>query len=162
MTISTEEFAVPASAVFDVITDPYSYPNWLVGTLNIRRVSSDWPLTGSYFTHTVGFGPVRIPDRTTIRAIDRPRIVEMLVRARPAMEAVVRFEVTSSASGCTLRMHETPIGVFKVMSMFVKPLIRLRNERSLRRLKSMFDADAQYARSLTHERQPTVRRASGH
>ena len=137
MTITEQQFTVPASTLFDAITNPYSYPKWLVGTRHIRYVSSNWPQPTSYFKHTVGFGPIAIPDRTTVRVIEQPRMVEMLVRARPVIEAVVRFEVNPSPAGCTLRMEETPVGVYKLFSAFAQPLIRLRNERSLHRLRSM-------------------------
>ena len=47
-------------------------------------------------------------NRTTARGIDAPNMLELLVRARPAIEAVVVFQVTrlvaeaslSVASGC--------------------------------------------------------------
>jgi len=158
MTITEQEFDVTAPTLFDAITNPYSYPNWLVGTRRIRGVSSNWPQPTSYFKHTVGFGPLAIPDRTTVRAIEEPRMVEMLVRARPAIEAVVRFEIAPSRLGCTLRMEETPVGVYKILSALAGPLIRLRNERSLQRLRSMLDTDPYPRSTLRHTQDDATHR----
>lgn len=139
MAITEQTFNVSASTLFDTLVNPDTYPYWLVGARNIRDVSADWPQPDSYFKHTVGFGPIAIPDRTTVRCIDRPRTLEMLVRARPVIEAIVRFEVTSSLSGCTLRMEETPVGVYKVFSVVAQPVIRARNDRSMKRLRSFIE-----------------------
>lgn len=136
MATTEQTFLVPASDLFAVLTDPETYPHWLVGTRHIRAVSSDWPVPGSFFKHTVGFGPIAIPDRTTVRGIDAPDMLELLVRARPAIEAVVVFQVAPTESGCALQMTETPVGLYKVMSAIAQPLIRLRNERSMTRLKA--------------------------
>ena len=139
MAITEQTFAVPASTLFDTLVNPETYPQWLVGTRLIREVSADWPQPGSFFKHIVGFGPIAIPDRTTVRSVDRPTTLEMLVRARPAIEAVVRFEVADSSSGCVLTMRETPVGVYRLFSAAAQPLIRARNERSLRRLRSFVE-----------------------
>ena len=111
MAITQQAFPLSASTLFDTLVNPDTYPQWLVGTRHIREVSADWPQPASYLKHTVGFGPIAIPDRTTVRAIDRATMLELLVRARPVIEAVVRFEVLPTVSGCTLTMRETPVGV---------------------------------------------------
>lgn len=140
MIVTEQTFDVGPADLFGVISDPYTYPEWLVGTKQIREVSADWPDPGSFFRHTVGFGPVAIPDRTDSREVVIPCVLELLVRARPAIEAVVRFEITIRDGGSRLRMTETPVGPFKFLAPLAQPLIRARNERSLRRLKSFVEA----------------------
>lgn len=142
MAITEQDFSVSATALFAALTNPETYPRWLVGAKNIRSVSDDWPQPKSYFEHTVGFGPVVIPDRTTVRAIDPPDMLEMLVRARPFLEAVVRFEVAATPAGSHVSMQETPIGIYKGISAVAQPLIRARNERSLQRLKAYVESSA--------------------
>lgn len=139
MTITEQTFKSAAGELFAVLVNPDTYPQWLVGTKNIRDVAPDWPRPGSFFKHTVGFGPLTIADKTTVRAVDAPRTLEMLVRARPALEAVVRFEVISKSDGCKVIMTETPVGVYKFVSLLAQPLIRARNERSMKRLKDLVD-----------------------
>lgn len=133
-------FTITAKELFDAVTDPETYPRWLVGARKIRAVSPDWPSPNSHFEHTVGFGPIVIADTTSVIDVEPPRMLELLVRARPAVEAVVRFEVEPSPSGCTLRMTETPAGIYKLISAMAQPLIRGRNERSLDHLASYLES----------------------
>jgi hypothetical protein len=51
----------------------------------------------------------------------------------------VRFDIVANGPVSVLRMTETPIGVFKLISPMAQRLIRARNERSLRRLKAVLD-----------------------
>jgi len=137
MTVTEQTFEVSSGALFALLAEPETYPHWLVGAKGIREVSPDWPAVGSSFKHVVGFGPLAIPDRTTVRKLAAPTMIELLVRARPLLEAVVRFEVEDRAGGCRLRMTETPVGVYKFLAPLARPLIRARNERSLHRLRDV-------------------------
>ncbi|MCU1366326.1 MAG: hypothetical protein JWN39_1965 [Ilumatobacteraceae bacterium] len=139
MTVTEQKFDITPTALFDVLVDPTTYPKWLVGAKRIREVSPDWPAAESWFKHTVGFGPIAIPDRTTVRDVEAPIMLELLVRARPAIEAIVRFDIVPKTDGCLLRMTETPVGIHKLLSPVMQPLIRARNERSLQRLRGLTD-----------------------
>ena len=87
--------------------------------------------------------------RTTVRAVDPPDMLELHVRARPFLEAVVRFEVAASPTGCRLSMRETPVGIYKGISALAQPLIRARNERSLQRLKAHLESPSSAASTAT-------------
>jgi Polyketide cyclase / dehydrase and lipid transport len=137
MTVTEQSFEVSAVALFAVLAEPETYPRWLVGAKDVREVTPDWPAVGSSFKHVVGFGPLAIPDRTTVRKLDAPAMFELLVRARPLLEAVVRFEVEDVGAGSRLRMTETPVGIYRFIAPLARPLIRARNERSLRRLQEV-------------------------
>ena len=142
MTVTEKTFDVSPATLFAAVVEPETYPQWLVGTKKIREVSPDWPEPQSYFKHVVGFGPLAIPDTTTARDIEALHMFELLVRARPAIEAVVRFEVIAKGSGSLLRMTETPVGIFKIAAPLIQPLVRARNERSLSRLASLLERAA--------------------
>jgi hypothetical protein len=142
MAITEQAFEVPAESLFETLVNPATYPQWLIGTRHIRSVSEHWPEPASYFKHTVGIGPIAIADRTTLSFIDRPHTLELVVRARPVLEAVVRFDVSTSPSGCVLRMEEQPIGVFKLLAGVAQRLIATRNQLSMERLKSMMETEA--------------------
>jgi uncharacterized protein YndB with AHSA1/START domain len=134
MTVTERAYDVEPSDLFAYLVDPETYPAWLVGTKRIRTVGATWPQPGSSFKHLVGFGPVAIADTTTSRSIEAPAMLELFVRARPLIEAVVRFDVTPTTNGCLLRMTETPAGAYQLVSPIMQPLIQARNERSLTRL----------------------------
>jgi uncharacterized protein YndB with AHSA1/START domain len=138
--VTERTFDVPAARLFATLVEPESYPRWLVGAKHIREVVDGWPAVGSHFKHVVGFGPFAIPDRTTVRETTPPHVLELLVRARPLLEAVVRFEVTDVGSSCHLRMTETPVGSYRFLAPIAGPLIRARNERSLQRLQAVVSA----------------------
>jgi uncharacterized protein YndB with AHSA1/START domain len=132
--VVTRTIAAPVGTVYDVIEDPTTYPEWLVGAKRIRGVDPSWPRPGSEFEHEVGGGPVKVHDTTEI-TLDRPeRELRLIARARPLFEADVRFEVAPDATGTLVRMSERPRGIFVVTAPFARPLVRARNERSLRRL----------------------------
>lgn len=141
MAISEADFSVSVSDLFDVIVDPETYPRWLIGTRRIRAVSDDWPSPQSSFKHSVGFGLLMIADVSTLRAIQPPVMMELLVRARPVLEAVVRFELAPTSAGSRLTMRETPIGVCSVLAAVAQPLIQARNEASLHRLRALVEPD---------------------
>ena len=75
MAVSEQQFSSTVSEVFEVLVTPESYPRWLVGARRIRAVSPDWPQPGSSFQHGVGFGPIAIADRSTVRAVEAPRML---------------------------------------------------------------------------------------
>ena len=141
MATSEADFSVSVSDLFDVIVDPETYPRWLIGTRRIRAVSDDWPSPQSSFKHSVGFGLLMIADVSTLRAIQPPVMMELLVRARPVLEAVVKFELAPTSAGSRLTMRETPIGVCSVFAAVAQPLIQARNEASLHRLRALVEPD---------------------
>ena len=140
MTVTGRTFSTSAATLFEVLVEPTTYPRWLVGAKQIRDVSPQWPQPGSFFKHTVGFGPVAISDRTTVRELQPPRLLVLFVRARPAIEAVVRFELTDVVGGCELVMTEQPVGVYKLAAPVMQPLVKRRNDRSLQRLQDVVDS----------------------
>src|SRR5690606_13428608 len=100
------------------------------------------PEPGASFHHRVGFGPLQVADRTTVVEIAPPRVLELLVRARPLVEATVRFEVLGPPEGrsCLLRMVEQPNGPWRAVGAALVPLLQARNDRSLERLAGAIEA----------------------
>jgi uncharacterized protein YndB with AHSA1/START domain len=143
--VTTVQRHLPASAteVFEVLVDPETYPKWLLGAQAIRNVTEGWPAVGSAFDHRVGWGPLQIPDRTTVRRIVRPCLLELQVRVRPLIEAVATFELADDGDGCLVTISEEPCGPFKLGSVLFDPLIRLRNRRSLQRLAELVEQASQ-------------------
>lgn len=95
--------------VFAALTDPSTYPQWLRGCKEIRAVDADWPEPGSAFHHRVGVWPLHVDDRTEVVALDRPRRLELLARARPAGDARVVFDLAPEGDGCRVALRERPV-----------------------------------------------------
>jgi hypothetical protein len=126
-------------AVFDVLSDPRSFARWVVGSRKIRGADPEWPAEGTSFDHSVGLGPFTLADCTSVKRSERPRLLTLLVRARPLTQAVVTLQMRRAAAGTLVEMDEHPADrrsrIF--FNAFTQPLIRLRNAESLRRLKAL-------------------------
>ena len=142
MAVTQRHLDASADEVFAVLGDPTTYPQWLIGAQEIRNVTPDWPAVGSAFDHRVGWGPLQIPDRTSVRRIVPSRLLELQVRARPLIEAVATFTITDDAPGCVVAVDESPSGIFTCARPLLDPLIAVRNRRSLDRLATVVERAA--------------------
>lgn len=136
--------ATPAE-VFAVLSDPESYPEWVVGAKRIRDADDEFPAEGSSFHHAVGGGPVDIKDSTTVIELDEPRRIVLRARARPAGIAHVELtleDVGGPGGGRTKVEMEEHVVEPKPLAManpVLDPLMHTRNSESLRRLKELVE-----------------------
>jgi uncharacterized protein YndB with AHSA1/START domain len=130
--------------VFDVLADPHSYADWVVGSSDIRDVEGNWPEPGSTFHHTQFVPKVGIKDTTTVLESQPPRRLKLCVRARPLVVGEVVFELRASDGGTRVTMTETPVG--GIQAPIHNPVfdagLRLRNAETLRRLKKLAESGA--------------------
>ena len=92
--------------VLEVLADGWSYVTWVVGASRMRGVDAHWPQKGSHIAHSVGLWPLLIDDVTRSRWWDPDRGIELLAKAWPAGEALIRIEVLAAPEGCTVIMAE--------------------------------------------------------
>lgn len=100
----------PASAVWQVLCDGWTYANWVVGTARIRDVDPDWPEADTRIKHSVGPWPLLIQDRTvSLRSVPER---ELAIRARgwPLGEAqvVIRIDPTGPEQ-CRVSISEDAV-----------------------------------------------------
>lgn len=132
---------VPADpeAVYAVLSDPTTYPDWLVGAQRIRGVDADFPNPGSEFAHSVGpTRAVTVDDRTEATAADPPHRLDLHVRAG-LFRADVELCVEPAEGGSQVRFLERPTGPAAVLTPVLKPFLLARNAESLRRLSSYLE-----------------------
>jgi uncharacterized protein YndB with AHSA1/START domain len=128
-------------AVWAVLADPTTYPDWLVGAQVIRSVDQEFPEPGADFHHAVGPSEdVALPDSTTALEAERPHKLSLKVRARPFFEAVVRFRLTPTETGTELVLEEEPIGPARFVAPLLRPLLVARNAKSLEQLRDLVEA----------------------
>ena len=129
--------ATPAD-VFAVLADARSYEHWVVGCDDIRAVEGDWPAVGTRFLHTVGVGPVKTKDATSVLEVEPDRRLVLEARARPAGVAKVVFTLDTLDGGrrTDVTIEEVPVrGVAKVIDNPIQDgLVKVRNVETLRRL----------------------------
>ncbi|CAN5539545.1 SRPBCC family protein [soil metagenome] len=126
-------------ALFALLIDPDTYPQWLVGTKAMRAVDDDWPAVGSRFHHRVGVGPLTVDDATTIVEIDEPHRLVLHVRATMLIKATVRFCLRPDGEGTEIEMEEEPR--HRVLGNLVRPVLdpvtHSRNAASLAKLADL-------------------------
>lgn len=110
MSVAHNAYPVRATpeAVFEVLTDPTTYPDWLVGAQRIDHVQDEWPEPGSRFFHRIGVGPAVVLGSTTVRALEAPHRLDLAAGMGPLGEAAVWFRVEPSEDGCTVSIEEVP------------------------------------------------------
>ncbi len=131
----------PPPRLWDVLADPPSYEEWVVGNKEIHDHDRRWPAPGTEFGHKVGFGPMTVNDKTVALESLAPRRLVMNVRALPVGHGIVTFELAESGSGTLVRMEEKPAGgPVKLLWPVFDPLVRMRNAETLRRLKRLAES----------------------
>ena len=128
--------------VFEVLADPFSYEDWVVGASDIRDVEGVWPQEGATFHHTQFVPKVGLKDTTTVLDCEPPSRILLCVRARPVVVGEVEFTLQAKEGGTHVTMRENPVG--GVMGPIHNPLfdvgLRLRNAETLRRLKRLAES----------------------
>ena len=129
--------SVPASpeAVFEVLSDPETYPDWLAGAQRIRHVDADFPDPGARFDHEVGpTDAATIADDSKAVATDPPNRLVLEVHAGP-VTGVVEFELERTGEGTLITFRERTTGALGYAMPVLRGPIFLRNKGSLDRLR---------------------------
>jgi uncharacterized protein YndB with AHSA1/START domain len=140
---TTVEATLPAppDVVYEVLSDPTTYPDWLVGADHMRAVDDDFPAPGAEFHHSVGPGePLTVDDRTEAIDAEPDRHLALDVHAGP-FEARVDFRLAPADCGrTTLRFSEQPVGWFAPLTPLLRPTLHARNTASVARLRRLLAA----------------------
>jgi uncharacterized protein YndB with AHSA1/START domain len=141
MPVNETMIEAPPVAVWDVLADPPSYEEWVVGNTGIRDHDRRWPAPGTEFHHKVGLGPLHVKDKTVALEATTPQRLVMNVRVLPVGHGIVTFELGESGSGTLVRMEERPAGgPIKMIWPALEPLVKMRNAETLRRLKNLAES----------------------
>ncbi|MBV9310581.1 MAG: SRPBCC family protein [Solirubrobacterales bacterium] len=129
--------SAPPEAVFDVLANPRSYGEWVVGSRKIRAADEHWPAPGARFDHTVGLPLLQINDQTLVLDASPPNRLELKAKARPLPSAHITIELQPEGNGTRLTMVENISNSW--LNLLAGPVthigIRLRNHEALRRLR---------------------------
>ena len=128
----------PPEAVFEVLSDPETYPEWLAGAQSIRHVDDDFPAPGATFDHEVGptEGATVADDSESVLA-DAPNRLMLEVHAGP-MRGMVEFELERTTDGTLVTFRESAVGPLGFAMPVLRGPIFLRNRASLERLRQRF------------------------
>ena len=122
--------------VWDVLSDGWLYPLWVVGASRMREVEDEWPAVGSKLHHSVGVWPALIDDNTEVTDCEPLQLLALRARAWPLGEAAVRLTLSNAGASTRVVMEEDAIsGPGKVVPTPVRaPGLKWRNTEALRRL----------------------------
>lgn len=126
--------------VFAILSDPYRYPEWVVGAAGVRDHDEEFPAVGSRFHHKVGSWPVGLKDHTEVVEVDPPNRLVLKAKARPLGTATIELDLQESAGGTELRMQEVAgdrLTAAVVGNPVADTALRVRNAEALSRLKRL-------------------------
>ena len=126
--------------IWAYVGDARTYPQWVVGAAESRKVDADFPKPGTTLHHTQGLARIGLKDTSSVVASDEPHDLELEVRIRPFAVNGVRFILEGDGNGRThVTMLEWPkYGLMnRIMGPLFVPALRLRNAETLRRLKNL-------------------------
>jgi hypothetical protein len=132
-------FNTTPEAIWAYIGDATTYPDWVVGAAEARKVDADYPKPGSTLHHTQGLPKVGLKDTSTVVSSDPPRDLELEVRIRPFAVNGVRFILEPQNGRTHVTMLEWPKygPVARILGPLMVPALKLRNAETLRRLKNL-------------------------
>ncbi|CAM3660140.1 SRPBCC family protein [Nocardioides zeicaulis] len=122
--------------VWEVLSDGWLYPLFVVGASRMRDVDDTWPAVGSLLHHSVGTWPLLIDDTTEVLAREDHRHLSLEARGWPAGRAQVDFHLEPQDGGTLVTIEEDATGGPALL--MPKPLrdaqLHVRNVEALQRL----------------------------
>ena len=128
--------ASPAT-VWEVLSDGWLYPVWVVGATRMRDVDATWPSAGSRLHHSAGVWPVIVNDETKVQAVEPLRRLKLRAKGWPLGEADVLIELEPAGDAETVvRINEDAAsGPGRMVPAVLRaPMMKWRNSETLRRL----------------------------
>src|SRR5215210_4901807 len=107
MVRKTIEVDAPPAAVWEVLSDPRLYANWVVGASSTRAVEGRWPDAGAVLHHSQ---MLLIRDTTTVLTSEPERRLLLEARARPLVVARVDVRLEPQDGGTHVLLDEEPVG----------------------------------------------------
>ena len=99
----------PPEQVWDVLADGSAYADWVVGTKEIRAVDEGWPAVGTSIHYTVGFGPLELRGRTTVRAMEPNRRLGLEADAGLLGTARIVIDLVAWGDETVVELDESPL-----------------------------------------------------
>jgi uncharacterized protein YndB with AHSA1/START domain len=136
MSSNTRLVSATPQQVWDVLSDGWLYPLWVVGASRMREVDDGWPQVGARLHHSVGAWPLLIDDTTEVIDAQPPSLLRLRARAWPtgSADVVLRLEAVGTQTEVTIE-EDAAAGP---ATMVPKPLrdagLKWRNVEALRRL----------------------------
>ena len=141
MSTTTRTVSATPEQVWEVLSDGWLYPLFVVGASRMRDVDESWPAVGARLHHSVGTWPLLIDDTTEVVEVDEGKRILLLARGWPAGQAHV--DISLQPSGDTTVVTITEDATAGPGTLTPKPLrdaqLHVRNVEALRRLSFLVE-----------------------
>jgi hypothetical protein len=122
--------------IWDVLSDGWVYPTWVVGATRMRDVDKTWPDVGSQLHHSAGVWPLVVSDSTEVLAAQPGHSLKLRARGWPIGEAEVTITLEPQGADTLVEIDEDAVA--GPGTLVPEPLravaIKIRNVETLRRL----------------------------
>lgn len=95
--------------VWEVLADGHAYADWVVGTTEIRAVDDGWPALGRSIHYTVGWGPLALRGRTTVRQVEKDTRLGLEADAGLLGSVRIALELDPWGEGTVVVLDEHPL-----------------------------------------------------
>nr|WP_202511931.1 SRPBCC family protein [Streptomyces sp. SID3343] len=99
----------PPARVWEVLSDPRRYAEWVVGTRTVKQADDEWPRVGARLRYVLGFGPVTFDDECVVRICEPERRLELEAMARPFGSARIAIELVPWGDDTVVVVDEHPL-----------------------------------------------------
>lgn len=124
------------SAVFETLSDPFAYSDWVVGTAEIVEADEAWPEPGSRFSYRAGPFPLRWNGTTQVVDAEPGRRL-VLRTVLPFGSVEIDIEVHGTEAGAEVSLTE--IATSSPARAALDVAFHFRNAETLARLKSLVE-----------------------
>jgi hypothetical protein len=126
--------------VFAVLSDGWTYSDWVVGTAHIRNVDPDYPMPGTAIHHKSGPWPLSLKDSTVVLDCEQDKMLLLRVGLWPLGEGRVRLVLSPIGDSQTrvTMIEYFPEGPLQAIQNRLNDIaLHWRNRESLRRLADL-------------------------
>lgn len=136
MSTNRREIAATPDEVWQVLSDGWLYPLWVVGASRMRAVDEDWPEVGARLHHSVGSWPALLDDETEVLDCQPGTMLRVQARAWPSGTAGVTVRLSPAGAGTEVTLEEdAATGPGRLVPKPIREAgLRWRNTETLRRL----------------------------
>jgi hypothetical protein len=130
-------------AVWNVLSQPLLYADFVVGSKFIRNYDADWPAVDTRLHHTLGIGPLALKDESTVIEVEPRRHLRLHTGLRPFGVNVVVFRLEpldGDRTRVTIEEDRLEGPLRFVPRLLADPALSLRNKALLRRLSRLAEA----------------------
>ena len=122
--------------VWEVLSDGWLYPLWVVGASRMRDVDDGWPAPGARLHHSVGAWPLLLDDVTECEEATPGSRLVLHAHAWPAGRATVVLRLTPVGTDTEVSIEEegTAGPAALIPRVAQDPMLAWRNVETLRRL----------------------------